>query len=235
MVLVRLWLDLGQYARAVPLLRDEPDELPAWLRADRRLLQLELARALEQPAPPGLLDEALSLATADPQRGPGLRVRALRALPPALVLEQAPVLVKTLAARERFGAVLALHVQVARAAMVEGQADEAATAGRAALALLEQGYAPESMYRPEANLVAGRALAHAGAHDEAAAAFRAGTDWIRSHALPHVPVPFLDSFLNRNTVNRELLAAAARLAASTERPNSPRRAVAALPSGRSSG
>ena len=235
MVLVRLWLDLGQYARAVPLLRDEPDELPVWLRADRRLLQLELARALEQPAPPGLLDEALALAAADPQRGPGLRMRAMRALPLAQVLEQAPVLVKTLAARERFGAVLALHVQVARAAMLDDQTDGAAGAARAALALLEQGYAPESMYRPEANLVAGRALAHAGAHDEAAAAFRAGTDWIRSHALPHVPVPFLDSFLNRNAVNRELLAAAARLAGSTERLNPPRRAVAALPSGKSNG
>ena len=60
------------------------------------------------------------------------------------------------------------------------------------------------MYRPEANLVAGRALAQAGAHAEAAAAFRAGSDWVRSHALPHVTVP-LDSFLHRNPVNRELL------------------------------
>ena len=90
MVLVRLWLDLGQYARAVPLLRDEPDELPVWLRADRRLLQLELARALGQSAAAGVLDEALALAASDPQRGPGLQVRTLRSLPPADVLAQAP-------------------------------------------------------------------------------------------------------------------------------------------------
>jgi hypothetical protein len=69
------------------------------------------------------------------------------------------------------------------------------------------------MYRPEVHLVAWRVLMQAGAPAEAAEALKAGIDWIRSHALPHVPVPFLDSFLHRNPVNRELLAAAARLPA----------------------
>jgi tetratricopeptide (TPR) repeat protein len=233
MVLVRLWLDLGQYARAVPLLRDEPDELPVWLRADRRLLQLELARALGQSAPAGVLDEALALAATDPQRGPGLQVRTLRSLPPADVLAQAPALIKTLSARERFGAVLSLHVHVAHAALGAGRTEVATSSARAALALVAEGYAPESMYRPEANLVAGRALAQAGAHAEAAAAFRAGSDWVRSHALPHVPVPFLDSFLHRNPVNRELLAAAARLPATVESSSSPHGAIAALGSSES--
>ncbi len=233
MVLVRLWLDLGQYARAVPLLRDEPDELPVWLRADRRLLQLELARALGQSAPAGVLDEALALAATDPQRGAALQVRTLRSLPPADVLAQAPALIKALSARERFGAVLSLHVHVAHAALGAGRTEVATSSARAALALVEEGYAPESMYRPEANLVAGRALAQAGAHAEAAAAFRAGSDWIRSHALPHVPVPFLDSFLHRNPVNRELLAAAARLPASVESSSSPHGAIAALGSSES--
>jgi DNA-binding SARP family transcriptional activator len=209
MVLVRLWLDLGQHARAVPLLRDEADDLPAWLRADRRLLQLDLARALKQPPPARALDDALALALADPQRGPGLRVRALRALPAAQVASQGAELAKALAAKERFGALLALHVHVARAALAEGRTDDAARAARAALALFDAGYAPESMYRPEAHLVAWRALTQAGAHAEAAAALRAGTDWIRGQALPQVPAPFIDSFLHRNPVNRELLAAAA--------------------------
>jgi DNA-binding SARP family transcriptional activator/tetratricopeptide (TPR) repeat protein len=233
MVLVRLWLDLGQYARAVPLLRDEPDELPVWLRADRRLLQLELARALGQPVPAGVLDEALALAAADPQRGPSLQVRTLRSVPPAQVLAQAPSLIKTLSARERFGALLALHVHVARAALVEGRVDVAASSARAALLLIAEGYAPESMYRPEASLVAAQALAQAGAPAEAAAAIKAGSDWIRSHALPNVPVPFLDSFLHRNPVNRELLAAAARLPASMLLSSSPQGAIAALGSSES--
>lgn len=208
MVLVRLWLDLGQHARAVPLLRDEADDLPAWLRGDRRLLHLELARALEQPAHNGAVDAILELADADPQRGPGLRVRALRNLPPAQVLAQAETLAKALAAKERFGALLSLHVHVARAALAEGRIDLAETAARAALGLFDEGYAPESMYRPEAHLVAWRALTEAGAHRDAAAALSAGIDWIRRCALPQVPAPFIDSFLHRNPVNRDLLAAA---------------------------
>jgi hypothetical protein len=35
-----------------------------------------------------------------------------------------------------------------------------------------------------------------------------GVQWVIQHALPQVPAPFIDSFLNRNLVNRELLAAA---------------------------
>jgi hypothetical protein len=85
------------------------------------------------------------------------------------------------------------------------------------------------MYRPEASLVAGRALAQSGAHAEATTVFRSGSDWIRSHALPQVPVPFLDSFLNRNPVNRDLLAAAARLTASTPPPGLAPGALAPLP------
>jgi len=208
MVLVRLWLDLGQYARAVPLLHGEPGEMPAWLRADRRLLQLELARALEQPAPAGALAEALALALADPQRGPGLRVRALRFLPAAEVLAQAQALAGALTAKERFGALLALHVHTARAALAEGRSDTAVAAARAALVSFDDGHAPESMYLPEAQLVASQALAAAGALAEAAAAVQAGTDWIRRRALPQVPAPFLDSFLQRNAVNRALLTAA---------------------------
>ena len=210
MVLVRLWLDLGQYARAVPLLREEAADLPAWLRADRRLLQLELARALHQPAPASLLDEACALAALDAQRGPSLSVRALRAWPADQVQAHADELAKTLRSKERHGALLALHVHVARAACSQGLTDAAAAAARAAAALLEAGYAPESMYRPEAHLVVWQTLTQAQAHAEAEAdaARRAGTDWIRSRALPEVPAPFLHSFLNRNAVNRALLAAA---------------------------
>ncbi len=206
MVLVRLWLDLGQHARAVPLLQGEAADLPAWLRADRRLLQLELARALHQGAPQTLLNEAWALAEQDSQRGPSLSVRTLRSWPADQVLERAEPLAKALSSKERHGALLALKVHVARAASALGQTDTAAAAARAAAGLLGAGYAPESMYVPEAHLVVWQALTQAQAHAEAAAALRAGTHWIRSRGLPEVPAPFLDSFLNRNPVNRELLA-----------------------------
>ncbi len=223
LVLVRLWLDLGQPARAVPLLRDEAGELPAWLRADRCLLQLELASALDQPAPPGALERVLVLAAADAQRGPMLCVRALRWMPPQQALAQAQELAPLLRGKERFGALLTLHVNLAQAALqaYAGQAaqgtqaaglgcgaPDALPAAQAAAALLDAGYAPESMYRPEAHRVLWRVLSQAGAPAQAAATLRDATDWIRSRALPEVPAPFLDSFLNRNRINRELLALA---------------------------
>ena len=209
MVLARLWLDLGQRARAVPLLQVEPADMPAWLRADRLLLQLELARAMEQPAAAGLLEEALALAGTDPQRGPGLAVRALRDLPPHQVAARAAGLSRALRAKERFGALSALNVHLARATLALGRTAQAAAAARAALAPFDDGCAPEAMYLPEACLVAWQALQQAGAPEEAAAALRTGTDWIRGRALPQVPAPFIDSFLRRNAVNRSLLAAAA--------------------------
>jgi DNA-binding SARP family transcriptional activator len=208
MVLARLWLDLGQMARAVPLLRDEPADMPAWLRADRLLLQLDLARALDQAPPAHAPQEAQALALGDAQRGPGLGVRALRYLPAEQVVRKSAAMAKALRAKERQGAVLALQVHLAHARTVLGRPEPAAAAARAAMALLNQGYAPEAMYLPEACLVAWRALNLAGAKAEATGALRTGTDWIRSRALPQVPPPFLDSFLHRNAVNRELLAAA---------------------------
>lgn len=177
LMLVPLWLALGQPRRAVPLLQPEPVGLPAWLQADRLLLQLELARALRQTPPVQALQHDEALASTDPQRG-----------------------------------LAALHVHRGRAWLALDRADEAAADARAVLALMEQGIAPDSMYRPQAWWLAHQALAAAGQPDAAAEALRAGAAWISRVALPHVPPAFIDSFLHRNAVNRDLLAAAARLA-----------------------
>jgi len=210
LVLARMWLDLGQFARAAPLLGDDDAELPAWLRADRRLLRLDLARELHQPAPTGLLDEALALASTDPVRGPLLQVRALRHQPPARVLSQADTLTQVLQVRERYGGLMALRVHLARAAMVAGDTRAAARAAQGLLAAFEEGHAPDSMYRAEAWWVAHQALV-AGGHAEAATrALRGGEQWLRQVALPQVPPPFIDSFLRRNVINRDLLTTAGR-------------------------
>ncbi len=111
-----------------------------------------------------------------------------------------------MAAKERCGALLALHVQVARAALAEGQTEAAAQATRAAVALFDAGYAPESMYLPEAWLAAGKALQAAGDAAAAQAAWARGQHRVRTQALPQLPAPFIDSLLHRNPVNRELLA-----------------------------
>jgi hypothetical protein len=162
-----------------------------------------------------------------------MATRALRAATDREVLEQVPALAETSEKQERFGGLLALRIHEARAASALDRYAQASAAARQALALFAEGYAPEFMYLPELHLVAWRVLDKAGASEEAAAALKAGTDWIRGHALPQVPAPFLDSFLNRNPVNRELLAAAARLPASMVLSSSPQGAIAALGSSES--
>lgn len=212
MVLVRLWLDLGQYARAVPLLRDEPADMPAWLRADRLLLQRELTIAMRQPLSDSTAADVLALVAADEFRGPAMQVRALRGATPANVLAQAEALQTRLVARERFGVLMSLQVHVARAALTERRHDIALAAAHSLLLRFNDGYAPDSLYRAEAWLIAHQALLAAGHHAEAERTLEQGRRWVRQMALPHVPPSFIDSFLNRNLVNAALLATAPPLA-----------------------
>jgi DNA-binding SARP family transcriptional activator/tetratricopeptide (TPR) repeat protein len=209
MVMVPLWLHLGQPARAVPLLRDEPDELPAWLRADRLLLRLDLARTLQQAPPAGALQAALDLADTDPQRRPALVVRALGHLPPAEAVALADRLVADLLQQERLGVLAALHVHRGEALLALGRSDDAAIDAEDLLALLGQGIAPDSMYRAKAWWWAQRAFLAARREAAAAQTLADGARWITQSALPQVPPAFIDSFLHRNAVNRDLLAAAA--------------------------
>jgi hypothetical protein len=102
-----------------------------------------------------------------------------------------------------------LQLHRARSALALQRHGEAADAARALLELLHQGHAPDFVYGPEAWLVAARALAVGGDARAARAAWTSGQVWVRQQALPQVPAPFIDSFLHRNPVNRELLATAA--------------------------
>ena len=178
------------------------------MQADRLLLQADLARLLQQPAPDGAVPAALALAASDPARGPLLRVRALRHTPWPVRQAQAAELAPLLRETERFGALMGLQVHLAEAALAAGDPDAAADAAAQVLALFGDGCAPDSMYRAEAWWVAHRALSAAGHTGQAAAALQQGTGWVMRQALPHVPPPFIDSFLHRNPVNRALLAAA---------------------------
>jgi DNA-binding SARP family transcriptional activator len=207
MVMVPLWLHLGQPARAVPLLRDEPGGLPAWLRADRLLLQLDLARTLQQAPPAGALQAAQDLADTDPQRRLGLQVRALGHLSPDEAVAVADRLVAELVRQERLGVLAALHAHRVQALLVLDRPDDAAHAAEALLALLAQGIAPDSAYRGSAWWWAYRAFLAARHEAAAARALADGGRWITQSALPQVPPAFIDSFLHRNPVNRQLLAA----------------------------
>ena len=70
---------------------------------------------------------------------------------------------------------------------------------------------PSDLYLAEAWWVAYQALeADPQRRGKAREALQRGTAWIRDVAARHVPDEFRDSFLNRNAVNRSLLASATR-------------------------
>ncbi|MFN5164975.1 MAG: transcriptional regulator, partial [Pseudomonadota bacterium] len=86
-----------------------------------------------------------------------------------------------------------------------GRLDEAAAAATELAGLMAGGYAPDAVYLPEAGLVRTRVWRAAGDAPAAAAALDDAMAWLRQQALPHVPAPFVDSFLRRNPVNQALL------------------------------
>ena len=210
MVLATLWMHLGQPARATPLLRHDATQVPAWLQADRLLLRLDLAQLLRQRTPTGVLDAGLTLAAQDPQRQAWLRVRSLRHLSSADALREADELGRELAASERLGVRMALEVHVARAALAGHHVEQAEDAADGLVRLFDDGCVPDGVYHAEAWWVAAQAFGAAGRSGDAARALQRGTQWVTQQALPQVPPPFIDSFLHRNPVNRDLLAAASR-------------------------
>jgi len=204
----RLWQHLGQHARALQALQLDDSGLPAWLQAGRLWLRLEVEQWLGLPPAAAPCSQALALLEDDAHRRTGNAVRGLRFATPQGVLDQAGALADSARRMELFGALAALQMHRARAALALQQAEAAAAAAHELLALLDEGFVPDFAYTPEAWLVAGQALQQAGDTAGAQAALAAGQQWVRSVALPQVPAPFIESFLQRNPVNRALLVAA---------------------------
>jgi hypothetical protein len=209
--LARLWQHLGQHARALQALKDPPAEgLPTWMHAGLQWVALEVAQWREQRIDAAPVLQALALLEGDANRRTGNRVRGLRFEAPTVVLQQAAELAAAARQHELFGVLAALHVHEARAAVALGQNARAQQAAQALTELLDEGYAPEFTYLPEAWLVAAEAFEQAGEPAAARRARSAGVAWVQAQALPQVPAPFIDSFLQRNPVNRRLLALAGR-------------------------
>jgi hypothetical protein len=167
--------------------------------------RLDLDQWRGEPVATELVEQARGLLSADPYRRAANEVRALRFAEPAAVLTQAPELAATARGHEMFGVLAALHLHVARAATALGRLDEAAAAATELAGLMAGGYAPDAVYLPEAGLVRTRVWRAAGDAPAAAAALDDAMAWLRQQALPHVPAPFVDSFLRRNPVNQALL------------------------------
>lgn len=205
------WIYLGQHARAQHeldlALKAEP---PDWVRAKALQMCARLKLALGQRAGP-LLDEALRIV--QPQAG-------RRYLSASIMLDHAltrrpddalAAARQVVADGERLdlpGTAFAGHVRAARFAVEARRPDDAAAHAVAALAIGDE-VMPNDLYPAERWLNAWRAFQLAGRKDEADEQLARGAAWVRATLQAHVPEPFRDSFVRANSVNQQLLRAAA--------------------------
>lgn len=205
--LALLYLQLGQPARAVPLLAQERAGVPPGVAMFHRVLRAELARQLGQEALAPMREALARLPNPDDVYHRIATLFATAVVPP----DEAEALAVSLAAwaglKERFGLALSGHVRAAGAALQQGAAARARPHAEAALALARE-HQPESFYLGELWLVAARVQLALGAADAARRLAGEGRDWVMRLHDTHVPEAFRHSFLHRNAVNRELLALA---------------------------
>lgn len=207
-----LWLHLGQPARAQQALAAANAQAvpPRW-RARLVLLAGKLRRSLGQPA-----NEAFEQAMAEAPLAGLTVVQSMIALDHAFTLPADEALAACVQVMQRcdalglLGVALAARVRAALFAVCANVPERAAAFARQALDTPDDIY-PDDLYRAELWLNAALGFQAAGLADDARAAAFTGRDWVLRVANEHVPGEFRDGFLNRNLVNRELLALAARL------------------------
>lgn len=202
--------EMGQFARARSSLGATPPENPEarfrWLLARYRIDSGSIDSR-------GWLDELKRLA------GGGMRATSKQwTIAPDLCTAHAPD--EALAeARCHVDACRALGMNIYLWPMLTRAVQALTRAGRtaeAALAAREMvaecaGKQPYGLYIPEVWWILHSAFSSDGDEVAARAALESAASWIGKVALPHVPGAFRDSFLNRNPINRTVLAAAQRL------------------------
>jgi len=212
-VATALWMQLGQLARArqasQAALGHVDGALPLYAAQARALaVTLDLDQGQDGQAL-AVLDEAQTRLAAGSARA-GLQLALVRAR--LLSPEQALAAACQIAEAARSGGWLghALDAEVMACEFATRAADGRAASlhAQAALGLFET-VEPASLYRARVWLAAARALVG----DDAARSRRLvqqAVHWVQESALQRVPPEFRDSFLQRNPVNRELLAMASR-------------------------
>lgn len=211
-----LWLHLGQTARAQRELGmiDSQAAVPAWLDARRQQMLGRCAWALERRADAARhWDAAASSAPMNERTVLAAMIALDRALvqPAAVSVAEIQAVLAKAERLGHFGSMLAARVRLAGLACQHGDID---TAQRvcAELAQTPDDIEPNDLYGGERWLASARVLHAAGRRDEAARGLAAAAATIRRIARDEVPPEFRDSYLDRNPVNRELLALASRLA-----------------------
>jgi tetratricopeptide (TPR) repeat protein len=207
--LAQAFQQLGQPARSQQLLQIDHVQLPLGLAVMRQVHRADLAHQLGGDA---LTPMRAALALQPDPNDIYHRIATLfaSAIVPA---DEGEALATGLAAwasaHQRQGLALAGHIRAARCALAQDAARRALPHVEAALRLA-QDHQPESFYLPELWLVAARVLHALGRAADAEVALRDGLAWVQRVSEQHVPAPFRDSFRQRNPVNRELFALAAR-------------------------
>jgi len=201
---------LGQPARAHELLAQEHAGLVLHMQAMRLAYRAELAQ-LTGGDGLGLMREALALLPEHDHIA--YRVASLLAstvVPP----DEGEALSTGLAAwasvRGRYGLALSGHVRAAACALAQGAASRALPHAEAAWHLIAEHH-PENRYVGEVWLTVGRVFAALKRDAEATRVIEQGCAWVKHIAAVHVPEAFVESFLHRNPINRDLLLAAQHL------------------------
>jgi tetratricopeptide (TPR) repeat protein len=199
---------LGQHARAIKLLAEDPADQPVKTQAVWIAHRAEVAR-LAGGAALKPIRVALSMLGGDVDDGNNRLVSLFGSaiVPPAEGESMAIAIAAWAAARERFGMAIAAHVRAAGCALAQGAAERARPQVEAALRLFAD-HQPDNFYRAELWWVAAQVFRAAGRDAPADRMLAEGRQWVLRIAAQHVRAEYRDSFLHRNPVNRALLAAA---------------------------
>jgi DNA-binding SARP family transcriptional activator len=204
--LALLYVWLGQPGRAHALLATDPEGLPAGIAMFRRIVQAEVAARLGQGDGVGAMRAALAML---PNRDDTYHRTATLFLAARLPADEGEALAAGLASWasrcERHGLALAAHVRAAACAAAQ-RAWARAAVHVEAIEAFDADVAPDNLYPGERWLVTAQVLRGCGRMAEAAASARAGRDWLVARHDADVPEAFRASFLERNPVNRDLLA-----------------------------
>jgi DNA-binding SARP family transcriptional activator/tetratricopeptide (TPR) repeat protein len=203
--LVVLYQQLGQPARALHLLAPERPGVPLGVAMIRLAHRAELEAQMGRAGLP-LMREAMEIIpNADDIFHRIVSLFATRLVPPDEGEAMAANLALWATTRERHGVALAGHVRAAACALALGAPARALPHVEAARRLATR-YLPDSFYLPELWLVSAKVHATLGREPAAHRAAADGQAWVRQVHDSHVPPGFRDSFLNRNAINRELMA-----------------------------
>jgi tetratricopeptide (TPR) repeat protein len=204
--LASMYLHLGQPARALQTLRTAPEAAQGSSRLRRLLLRARIARFLGQPDQDWMRQaQAAAAQSHEMSMGLLLDLDAAMALPAAAAAARIEEVAEQAQAHEYEAIALRARLLRIEAGLRDG-ATPVPPAELDAVAAQLESRQPMDTYLPEAHWIVARAWAGRGEARQATASLELAHRWIIETALPHVPQPMRESFLQRNPVNRAVLA-----------------------------